>query len=424
MSDLRDDIIAAARAFPPLPYRLDPPPDGVTSIDCSLFVLKVLDSVGAPLNGVRTAEQIRQATVPISFPDVLPGDLLFFVHTYEPSEPPGPDGEVASHIGISLGAGSRKMLDAHERSSSPSAAGVTDISPAYWQDKLLEARRIPALAGAAPTPTTTLPRGVDVASYQGRPDWAQVKAAGYAFGVTKFTEGLDYMNPTAAHNWAGMAATGMKRGGYHWGRPSLPARQQVDFFWQAVQQAGGWRDGDFLVLDAEESASVDVAVWCEQFMDALDDRIPAEACVLYTGKWFTDQEDFADNTALARYALWDAAYQGQMPAPPAPWTKITFWQHSSTGSVPGIVGAVDLDVFNGTAEELAAFGRRATPAPSYAVGPGILQAMTERGDVPASDELFFKRDTRDEWSEAFSVSGRRYIWLPSIGRIFVYDPAA
>jgi hypothetical protein len=62
--------------------------------------------------------------------------------------------------------------------------------------------------------------------------------------------------------------------------------------------------------------------------------------------------------------------------------------------------------------------------PSYSVGTGILEAMAARGDRPASDEMFTKRGERDEWSEAYGVSGRRYIWLPAVARIFVYEPAA
>ena len=35
-----------------------------------------------------------------------------------------------------------------------------------------------------------------------------------------------------------------------------------------------------------------------------------------------------------------------------PWSSWEFWQYSSTGSVPGISGNVDLDVFDGTLLEL------------------------------------------------------------------------
>lgn len=63
-------------------------------------------------------------------------------------------------------------------------------------------------------------------------------------------------------------------------------------------------------------------------------------------------------------------------------------------------------------------------APSYSVGPGILQAMKDRGDSPATDEMFTKRGEYDEWSEAYSASGRRYMYLPAVARVFVYEPAA
>lgn len=85
----------------------------------------------------------------------------------------------------------------------------------------------------------------------------------------------------------------------------------------------------------------------------------------------------------------------------------------------GVAAADDL-----RARIMAALGQAPAPQPVYSVGPGILQAMTDRGDQPACDELFFKQGERDEWSEAFGTSGRRYIWLPSVARIFVYDPAA
>jgi lysozyme len=35
------------------------------------------------------------------------------------------------------------------------------------------------------------------------------------------------------------------------------------------------------------------------------------------------------------------------PKIPAGWTTWAFWQYSESGSVPGIQGPVDLDVFNG-----------------------------------------------------------------------------
>jgi hypothetical protein len=63
------------------------------------------------------------------------------------------------------------------------------------------------------------------------------------------------------------------------------------------------------------------------------------------------------------------------------------------------------------------------PVQPFAVGPGILAAMAAHGDVPGSDELYFKSATRDAWSEALAMSGTRYLWLPSAGRVIRYPSA-
>jgi hypothetical protein len=149
---VRDQILAEAERLRGIPYRMVPPPDGVNTLDCSLFVWTALRNAGLPFPpGVRTAEQIRQACVPISFDDVEPGDLLFFEHTYEPDAPHGPDGRIASHVGLSLGKGTRRMWDCHESDEGTGlpGVGVTDISTPYWQEKLFEARRSPRLVGSA-----------------------------------------------------------------------------------------------------------------------------------------------------------------------------------------------------------------------------------------------------------------------------------
>lgn len=58
-------------------------------------------------------------------------------------------------------------------------------------------------------------------------------------------------------------------------------------------------------------------------------------------------------------------------------------------------------------------------AAGHVVGPGLLEAMTRRGEVPATSEVFFGGD--DGWSQAISNIGRTYIWVPSLGRAFVAE---
>ena len=63
---------------------------------------------------------------------------------------------------------------------------------------------------------TTLPHGVDVASHQGQPNWAQVAASGRTFAFTKATGGSWYRNPTLESNAAGIQAAGLQLGYYHY----------------------------------------------------------------------------------------------------------------------------------------------------------------------------------------------------------------
>lgn len=274
--------------------------------------------------------------------------------------------------------------------------------------------------------TTNLPRGIDVASYQGRPDWAAVAASGIRFAITKVTEDTGYVNPTFAYNWAGIRAAGMQRGAYHFARPEgADADDEARYFLGLVLAQGELQTGDMLVLDIE-SGNGDLGPWALEWCRTVEREVGFPP-LIYTGKWFTDAHGFADDTGLARYPLWLAAYQTTMPAPVAPWAAVSLWQYSSTGRVPGIVGDVDLNMFNGAPDRLALLGKPGsiTPPPSttYAVGEGIMAAMRERGDRPASNEVYTKGAV-DEWSEAFGVSGRRYIWLPAISRVFTYEPAA
>ena len=393
--DTRARIIAQARARQGIPYRLDPPPDGVHTLDCSLFVLQVLASAGVPLpSGVRTAEQIRQATLPVPFADVQPGDLLFFEGTYDASGPAGADGRIASHIGISLGAGTRRMWDANEAHG----VGLTDIGTDYWQSKLFEARRVPGLANEAGNNSQNILRGIDVASWQGTPDWRAVAASGISFAITKATEGVGYLNPTFARNWLEIRAAGIVRGAYHFAELGTNTPEaEADYFLANVRRVGGLAEGDLLALDLEDKdgslkRANDVGGWALSWLRYVE-RQTGVAPLLYTAPSVITEHSLVSYPALAGYPLWLASYRDGVPPVPAPWTEIAIWQHSDKGSVPGIVGNVDLNRFMGTADELAALGKPAAETVASwvrpgDVGDGLLAWAAELGTEPAAPSTF------------------------------------
>src|SRR5207249_4682186 len=73
------------------------------------------------------------------------------------------------------------------------------------------------------------------------------------------------------------------------------------------------------------------------------------------------------NPNLSQYILWVAHWQTQCPTTPSGWTSWDFWQTADNGSVPGISGAVDLDLFNGTKAALDALAAPPKPPADMAI---------------------------------------------------------
>jgi len=140
---VRERILTTAARRKGIPYRMPPDRVNETCLDCSSFVSLTFRDAGVPFPAdVYTAEQIRQVSVPIDSSEVLPGDLVFFQGTYNAGA------GHASHVGISLGAGTHQMWDCHAYpgESGPPGVTLTNIGTSYWQEKWMEARRPRQLA--------------------------------------------------------------------------------------------------------------------------------------------------------------------------------------------------------------------------------------------------------------------------------------
>jgi hypothetical protein len=149
-TSIRDMVLEVAARRQGIRYRFGPrAQDGSEGLDCSLFISLTYRDAGVGFPGpVRTAEQIRQACRPIDRSELQPGDLLFFKHTYEPDERAGPDGKIASHVGIALNSAATQMWDCHASNDNTDlpGVGITNINQFYWEPKLFEVRRPPGLA--------------------------------------------------------------------------------------------------------------------------------------------------------------------------------------------------------------------------------------------------------------------------------------
>ena len=193
--------------------------------------------------------------------------------------------------------------------------------------------------------------GIDVSHWQGSIDWAQVAAAGKRFAIAKATDGQEYVDPTYTTNKAGAELNGIVFGAYHFARPDRTAND-------AVLEADHFADNAALgpgnlipVLDIEKNeqnmSQAKITAWILDWLDRVTERLGVRPMV-YTSPngWLVRT---GDTTAVANAGytvLWVAHWGVAQPTVPADgWggNGWTFWQYTSKGSVPGIVGNVDLD---------------------------------------------------------------------------------
>lgn len=212
--------------------------------------------------------------------------------------------------------------------------------------------------------------GLDVSYWQAEIDWKRVRAAGARFAFIKATEGIAYTDSTFAANWEGAGANGMLRGAYCFFHPNQDARRQAERFVRTVRE----RDGDPELpcsIDLEVTDGIPgrniiagVKTWLEEAAQGLGRRP-----MIYSGVSFLETH-FAENGKppawCSDYPLWLGWFPrkyvaGMRPLMPKGWSRWTFWQYSGKGHLPGIDVPVDLDLFNGSPEQLAAFAIDGAP---------------------------------------------------------------
>lgn len=215
---------------------------------------------------------------------------------------------------------------------------------------------------AFPAPAAAQPTGPDVSSWQhprGRLiDWFAVRAAGHRFAMVKATEGLDYINPYFVPDSLLIRAAGLARATYHYARPQLPPEPQAALYATVVLGQNGPLDLP-PVLDLEHSGGLSPAAlidWTHRYLrtvETLTGRVP----MIYTYPTFW-RTAMADSNQFHRYPLWIADYRGNAaPEVPGGWPTWTFWQTTDSGTVPGIYGPTDLNVYSGAQGDFNRFAR-------------------------------------------------------------------
>jgi lysozyme len=257
----------------------------------------------------------------------------------------------------------KKAIEERERS---------DKVLARWRKKIKDLTK-PKPKPPAPGPIVAT--GIDVSSFQGKVDFAKVKAAGRAFVYCKATEGVGFTDAFFHANVRAARAVGLEVGAYHFLRPR-PGRTggaEAREFATALK-AAGLTKGKCLrpVVDVEVTAlarlSAEPAAG-EGRMGAFYHNDPARtlgadhltaagptATEAYVAQFVAELQKLTGITpliytfpAFLRWQsthdcpLWIANFGVKTPTIPGPWKRYAIWQHSSTARVPGVAGNCDVN---------------------------------------------------------------------------------
>jgi lysozyme len=221
------------------------------------------------------------------------------------------------------------------------------------------------LAWAAPAQAGTKAMGIDVSRFQGAINWPSVAGAGIRFAFIQGSRGSGAdctvkpaqcgPDPYFATNRLAAESAGIRVGAYHraFASGATAAEARADSLAEAnifIAQVGSLQAGELIpVLDAETPftgmTSSSLRAWIRVFVKRVTKKLGRKP-MIYTNASSWSATGNTLEFAKARYPLWVAEWGVSRPTVPAnKWARrgYSVWQYTSSGSVPGISGRVDMD---------------------------------------------------------------------------------
>lgn len=192
--------------------------------------------------------------------------------------------------------------------------------------------------------------GLDVSEFQGKIDWTLVETIEdnypLEFVFIRATAGNDREDRRFKYNWTEAKKKKMICGAYHYYRPNENSLEQARLFIKTVRL----HKGDLPpVLDIEklprEQSLDSLKVGLKRWLNAIENHYKVRPIIYTSEKYYDDflKEEFSD------YLFWIANYNFYREKIGEDWL---FWQFTEKASVSGIKGNVDVNIYNGDAEQL------------------------------------------------------------------------
>lgn len=235
--------------------------------------------------------------------------------------------------------------------------------------------------------------GIDISRWQGIINWDAVKT-GVQFAIIKIGGSDDgfYPDGQAQRNANEARRVGIPRGFYVYLGGNHSVAEEVQHIKNCVANIGGLKPGEIIALDWEEHNPNEVGYVAGIAQGLIDAGFPKPLVYMSLSRVRgNDWRQLVDKND----GLWVAAWGDNDAIPEAneipgsdEWPFWAIWQYSSTGSVPGIAGRVDMDVFNGDIATFQRYGAGGAVTPSPAPTPApATQAAAGEYTIVSGDTL-------------------------------------
>ena len=193
--------------------------------------------------------------------------------------------------------------------------------------------------------------GIDVSEWQGDIDWQQVKDAGIEFAIIRLgyrrsETGELSTDEKALTNLQGAAEAGIPTGAYFFSQ-AISTKEALEEAEYALSLLEGYTLTYPLIYDweylGEEARTADVDARtltdCIKTFCSRVEEAGFQSMIYFNPHFHENEVLYLEE--LTDYHFWLAMYDTQMDYP----YQIDMWQYSCTGTVPGITGEVDLNLY-------------------------------------------------------------------------------
>ncbi len=196
--------------------------------------------------------------------------------------------------------------------------------------------------------------GIDISHHQGNIDWQKFQdenppEAPISFVYTKATEGSDFVDANFHDNFTAARKHGFLRGAYHYFSTTSSGLAQAQMFIKTVKL----ERGDLPPMIDIEERPKDKKQFIQElklFISKIEEHYGVKP-IIYTYRKYKTQ--YLSEAFFDRYPSWVAHYYIDSLGEDVKWL---IWQCSDIGEVPGIPQNVDINIFNGSIEQLKSLG--------------------------------------------------------------------